>query len=169
MKNTDTSRFTFVPHWKIEDADNNELVTAFWKREDALANDVQAKERLPQVVMHAKDENGEIAGVCTAVAVNHPRLGQPVYYYRCFIGKAWRKTRLLMFMAFQAKETLEAYAIANGFPCIGVLVELESDRFTKKWRMPVWPYVPFVYIGKSQRNCELRVCYFRGARLKKTS
>jgi len=169
MKSTQTSRFTFVRHWKLENAENDERVMAFWKREGALANDAQAKERLPQVVMHAQDANGEVAAVCTAVPVNHPRLnGEPVYYYRCFVGKAWRKTRLLMFITAQAKDVLEEYAIANNYPCVGIIVELENARFTKKWRMPVWPYVPFVYIGKSQRNAELRVYYFRGARLKKS-
>jgi len=168
MKSTETSRFTFVPHWKIENSENDESVLAFWKREGALNNDAQANERLRQVVLDARDENGEIAGVCTAVAMSHPRLGQPVYYYRCFVGKAWRKSRLLMFMAAQAFNALEEYAAANDYPCIGVIIELENDRFAKKWRMPVWPYVPFVYIGKSQRNCELRVCYFSGAQLKKT-
>jgi hypothetical protein len=168
MKSTETSRFTFVPHWKVENAENNQSVSEFWKREGALANDAQAKERLSQVVMHAKDANGDVAAVCTAVPVTHPRLGQPVYYYRCFVGKNWRKTRLLMFITAQAKDVLEEYAIVNAYPCVGILVELENVRFTKKWRMPVWPYVPFVYIGKSQRNAELRVYYFRGAQLKKS-
>jgi hypothetical protein len=167
MKSTDTSRFTFVPHWKLDHKDNDEAVLAFWKSEGALTNDAQATERLRQIVLHARDENGEIAGVCTAVPLTHPRIGQPVYYYRCFIGKTWRKSRLLMFMAVHAVKALEEYAAAHDYPCIGVLVELENDRFTRKWRMPVWPYVPFVYIGTSQRNCELRVCYFNGARLKK--
>jgi hypothetical protein len=166
MKSLETSQFTFVPHWKVEDAANNELASAFWKREGALTNDAQVTERLPQLVAHAKDANGEVAGVCTAVPLNHPRLGEMVYFYRCFIGKAWRKTRLLLFLTHFATQVLEDFAIANGYPCIGVIIELESGRFTKKWRMPVWPYVPFVYIGKSQRNLELRVYYFRGARLK---
>ena len=26
-----------------------------------------------------------------------PRLGQPMYYFRCFVGKRWRKSRLVSF------------------------------------------------------------------------
>ncbi|MBS0569067.1 MAG: hypothetical protein JSS28_00520 [Proteobacteria bacterium] len=166
MKSTQTSRFTFVRHWKEQNSANDELAQAFWKSEGALANDAQIKERLSQIVLHAKDADGRLAAVCTAVPVQHPRLEQPVYYYRCFVGKDWRKTRLLLFITAQATSVLEEYAIAHGYPCVGVLVELENTRFTKKWRMPVWPYVPFVFIGKSQRNAELRIYYFAGARLK---
>lgn len=167
MKSTESSHFTFVPHWKEEHAENNELVSAFWKREGALENDAQAKERLAQVVLHATDANGEVAGVCTAVAVNHPRLAQPMYYYRCFIGNSWRKTRLVFVMLKRAKRLLEEYARANDYPCIGILLELENKRFDAKVRMPIWPWSGFIYIGKSQRNLELRIYYFRGARLKK--
>ena len=141
-------------------------VLEFWRRENALGDEVQAQQRLREVVLHAVNDTGDIAGVCTAIPITLPRLGQPMYYYRCFIGKDWRKTRLVFRLLIRAFEVLEDHARNNAYPCIGVVMELENSRFGKALRAPVWPSTGFVYIGKSQRKLELRVRYFRGARLK---
>ena len=164
-----TRGFTFVTHWKIETAENDAAVLAFWKQENALASDAQAQERLKQVVMHARDGSGAVAGVSTAVPMMHPRLGQSMYYFRCFIGKQWRKTLLVGHLLKRTRNLLEQYARDNGYPCIGVILELESERFKRVGWNPVWTSLgDFVYIGKSQRNLDLRVSYFRGARLKRS-
>jgi hypothetical protein len=91
-----------------------------------------------------------------------------MYYYRCFIGQRWRRTRLVFALLRHAFATLETHARENGYPCIGVLLELENNRFGETLRAPAWPGIGFVYAGKSGRGLELRVRYFRGARLKKT-
>jgi len=160
------SSVNFVAHWQIESAENDAKVVEFWKSEGALANDVKADERLRQVILHA-EVDGEVAAVSTAVAMTLPRLGQPMYYFRCFIGKKWRASRLVFRVLNRSSEILEAYARENKFPCIGVLLELENARFAEKLQQPIWPTTKFVYIGKSQRNLDLRVRYFKGARLKK--
>jgi hypothetical protein len=159
--------FQFVPHWKIENTESDDAILAFWKSENAVPDEAKARERLKQVVLHVRDASGAVAGVCTAMPAQHPRLGQPMYYYRCFIGKAWRKTRLVFTMLIRAFDILEAYAREHDFPCIGMVLELENPRFGKTLRAPVWPSTGFVYVGISQRNLDLRVRYFRGARLKK--
>ena len=159
--------FSYVAHWQSESTDNDAKVTEFWKSEGALANDVKADERLRQVILHAETSEGEIAAVSTAVPLTLPRLGQPMYYFRCFVGKKWRKTRLVFRVLNRSSEILEDYARSHNFPCIGVLLELENARFADTLQQPVWPTTRFVYIGKSQRNLDLRVRYFKGARLKK--
>ena len=163
------SAFSFVPHWQLgELVDSDAKVVEFWKSEGALANDVKADERLRQVILHAETADGEVAAVSTAVAMTLPRLGQPMYYFRCFVGKKWRKTRLVLRVLQHSTEILETYARDNKFACVGVLLELENARFAETMQQPVWPSpIPFVYIGKSQRNLDLRVKYFKGARLKK--
>jgi hypothetical protein len=160
--------FQFVTHWKTESAENRRTVLAFWEREGALANDVQASERLNEVVLHACHRDGDVAGVCTVVPMTLPRLGQPMYYYRCFIGRDWRKSRLVFSMLNRAFDVLEDSARSDAYPCIGVVLELENTRFGDTLRAPVWPSTGFVYIGKSGRGLELRVRYFRGARLKRS-
>jgi len=99
-----------------------------------------------------------------------PRIGQPMYYYRCLIGRAWRQSLLVLVMIRRAVFLLEDFAVAAGYPCIGVVIELENDRFNRTLDAPVWPNPErrgFVYIGKSRHGLDLRVFYFRGARLKR--
>ena len=162
-----SSAFRFVTHWQIESPENDDAVLQFWEREGALADDVKSAERLKEVVLDARDSDGRIAGVCTVVPMTLPRLAQPMYYYRCFIGKNWRETRLVLRLLLRAFEVLEEYARARDFPCIGVVLELENSRFGDALRAPVWPSTGFVYAGKSGRGLDLRLRYFRGARLKK--
>lgn len=158
--------FQFVTHWPQGTPKDGMAVLEFWRREKALVDEVQAQERLREVVLHAADANGEVAAVCTAVTITLPRLAQPMYYYRCFVGQRWRKTRLVFTLLARAFDALEAHARAHSYPCIGVLLELENDRFGTSLRAPVWPGIGFVYVGKSARGLELRARYFRGARLK---
>ena len=159
--------FRFVTHWKVESRDNDDAVLQFWEREGALANDIKAQERLKEVVLDARDCDGRVAGVCTVVPMTLPRLAQPMYYYRCFIGKQWRSSRLVFRLLLRAFEVLEEYARQHDYPCIGMVLELENTRFGETLRAPVWPSTGFIYVGKSGRGLDLRLRYFRGARLKK--
>jgi hypothetical protein len=161
-----TARFTFVVDWPAPSKESGEAIRAFWAREGAFNDEAQMKARLPQVVMHALTPDGEVAGVCTAVVMTPPHLAQPVYYWRTFVGKAWRATPLVMMLLKRSCVLLEAHARDNNYPCIGILLELENNRFKEKGRTAVWWNPRFVYIGRSQRGLDLRVFYFKGARLK---
>ena len=160
------SRFTYITHWPQGTPKDGAAVLEFWRRENAIDDEAQAQQRLREVVLHAVSDTGDIAGVCTAIPITLPQLGQPMYYYRCFIGRNWRSSRLALHLLDRTFEVLDGYARSNAFPCIGMLLELENQRFEKKWRMAVWPWNDFIYIGKSGRGLGLRVRYFRGARLK---
>ena len=163
---TPHSAFRYVAHWQTDLPDEGEAVLEFWRREKAIGDEAQSRQRLKEIVLHARDDNDEIAGVCTAAAVTLPRLGQPMYYYRTFIGAKWRHTILFLHLWNRALEILEGYARNHGFPCIGVVIELENTRFGENGRDPVWSKSGFTYIGRSQRGHDLRVRYFKGATLK---
>lgn len=161
-----SAHFEIATAWpQISDADASDLLE-FWAREGAIPDGKQARERLPQVVLLARDTEGQVAGVCTAFAVTPAQLGQPVYYWRAFVGARWRTTRLIFQLGMGAFEVLEAHAVANGYPCIGVIMELENDRFRSVARKAVWGKSQFVYVGKSPRGLDVRLRYFRGATLK---
>ncbi len=160
------STFDLIPVWpKIGNQDATELL-AFWKREGAIPDEAQARARLDQVVLIARDEDGEVAGVCTAVPMTPPHLGQPVYFWRAFVAPKWRATRLIYNLLMGSFDLLEGYARERGFPCIGVILELENTRFGEVFRKAEWSKPRFIYIGKSPRGLDVRVRYFRGARLK---
>ena len=159
-------RFEFIVHWPLVDEDAKVAIAAFWRREGALNDDAAIQQRLTQVVMHARTHDGEVAGVCTAVPVTPPRLGQPMYYWRAFVGARWRASPLVMSLLKRSCVLLEEHARAHDHPCIGVLLELENDRFRERGRMATWFNPRFVYLGRSDRGLDLRALYFKGARLK---
>ncbi len=146
--------------------DDAAAIGAFWRCEGALDNDIEINKRLPQVVMYARTAGGEVAGVSTAIAVLQPRFGQPMYYYRAFVGQAWRTTSLVRELMNRSNALLEVWARERNFPCIGVLLELENAGFYRALRKPVWWNPRFYYVGKSERGLEVRAYYFEGARLK---
>jgi hypothetical protein len=155
-----------VTDWQRLDAATGEAIRAFWVREHANVEGAEATRRLLEVVAHTVDENGAVAAVATATPKVLPRLGQPLYYYRCFVGKAWRTERLLRPLMRHTQKVLEAYARENDYPCIGMLLELENQGFSDTLRRAHWTGVGFSFIGVSPRGLDLRVWYFRGARLK---
>ncbi|MEO8802462.1 MAG: hypothetical protein ABI304_02335 [Rudaea sp.] len=172
MTNVDSrsaGSFRFVSHWQMQSRENDDAVLQFWEREDAFTKDINANERLKELVLDARDHDGRVAGVCTVVPMTLPRMGQPLYYYRCFIGAKWRDSRLVYRLLVRAFDVLEAYARTHDYPCIGVLLELENERFDQTLRAPVWPGIGFVYVGPSGRGLDMRVRYFRGAKLKPVS
>jgi hypothetical protein len=155
-----------ITDWQRPDEATGEAIRAFWIREQANVAGSEATRRLAEVVAHTVDENGAVAAVATATPKVLPRLGQPLYYYRCFVGKAWRTERLLRPLMRHTQKVLEAYARENDYPCIGMLLELENQGFADTLRRAHWTGLGFSYIGVSPRGLDLRVWYFRGARLK---
>lgn len=159
-------KFSLIRAWpNIGERDATDLM-AFWKREGAIPDEAQARARLKQVVLLSRDADGEVAGVCTAMPMTPPQLGQPMYFWRAFIAPKWRTTRLIYRLLMESFDVLEAYACERDFPCIGVILELENTRFGEVFRKAEWTKPHFIYIGKSPRGLDVRVRYFRGAKLK---
>ncbi|MDN5925259.1 MAG: hypothetical protein L0H70_09705, partial [Xanthomonadales bacterium] len=158
--------FEFIACWGNIRAEDAEALRAFWRSEGALRDGVRLDERLPQVVMYARSSAGDIVGACTAERLVAPRLGQPVYYWRTFTASTWRAKLPVKALLLRSCALLEIHARAHGFPAIGVLLELENAIFKGKARNAVWRNPRFVYIGRSARGLEVRVYYFRGAKLK---
>lgn len=158
--------YATITDWQRLDRETGDAIRAFWEREQANVSGDEATRRLGEVVAHVVDEHGELVAVATVAQKIPPRLGQPMYYYRCFVGKAWRSSKLVRPLLRHTYKVLEEYARANDFPCIGVLLELENEGFAGSLRWAHWPGVDFSYIGISPRGLELRVRYFRGALLK---
>ena len=160
------SEFAYHPGWGVLSTEQADALVEFWLKEKALPNEQAARQRVGQVVMYATDQSGEVAAVSTAQPVNPPHIGQPVYFYRSFVAPVWRKSLLVFRLLKKAVRLLEDDAREHDWPCIGVLLELENQRFSEKGRMPIWPGIDFVYVGKSPRGLECRIHWFRSARLK---
>lgn len=162
----DEHTYQTITDWQQLDPADGEAIRQFWLSEQANVEGEEATRRLNQVVAHVVDENGNIAAVATVAPKILPRLGQPMYYYRCFVGEAWRSSKLIRPLLRHTQKVLESYARKHDYPCIGILLELENEGFADTMRWAHWAGVGFSYIGVSPRGLDLRVWYFRGARLK---
>lgn len=160
------TEFELVADWKQMTQADAAAIRAFWLEERAIAKDEEVAKRLGEVVLHARTPDGRVAAVCTAVTMTPPALGQPVYYWRTFVGSAWRTTKLVRALLNRSCALLGEYAQANGNPCVGILLELENARFGETLRRPVWSNPDFVYLGRAVGGRELRIHYFPDAELK---
>ncbi len=158
--------FDLVTAWPAISTDDAEAVREFWRTEGAIVDEQVAAQRVRQVVAFARTAQGQVAGVCTAIPMLHPRFGQPMYYWRTFIGAAWRRTPLVMRLLKHSCQVLAEYAAGHDPPCIGILLELENERFAERGRKAVWFNPRFFYAGLSERGLEVRVHFFPGVRLK---
>ena len=156
----------FIVGWQSIASDHAAAITAFWLRETALDDAAQAQARLPEVVLHAQDQAGTVVAVCTAVGNIVQRLGQPMYYYRAYVAAPWRKHGIALNMLQRASQCLDEYARARDFPCIGVVLELQSPELHEMGKQPFWPRTRFNYIGESVNGYKLFVHYFEGAKFK---
>jgi hypothetical protein len=163
---SDPRPFRYVEDWQRLTGQDAAAIRAFWVRERANVEGDEAVRRVRQVVSHVLTADGELAAVSTATARTIPRLMQPMYYYRCFVGERWRNGRLVRPLLRFTFDVLERWARGHDFPCIGVLLELENEGFAHTLKRAHWPDVGFAFIGCSGRGLDLRVRYFRGARLK---
>jgi hypothetical protein len=161
-----SAEFEFVVDWNQLTSADAAAVSAFWLEERAITSEEEVAKRLGEIVMHACTADGRIAAVCTAVAKTPPALGQPVYYWRTFVGSAWRTTKLVRALLNRSCALLGEFAAANNYPCVGILLELENSRFGETLRRPVWSNPDFVYLGRAIGGRELRIHYFPDAALK---
>lgn len=159
----------FIDAWQCTTAGDAEEVIAFWSREHANVSGERAAQRVKELVVRVMADNGELVAISTAEPRIIPRLGQPMYYYRCFVGAAWRDGSLVRPLLRRSFDVLDRWAREHEFPCIGVLLELENPGFTQTLQQAYWTGSQFSFIGRSRRGLDLRIRYFRGAQLKARS
>lgn len=156
----------FAESWQRLQPDEADAIIAFWQREHANVEGAEAQRRVHETVVRVLGPDGGLRALSTVEPRTIPRLGQPMYYYRCFVGAASRDGKLVRPLLRASFDLLERWARARDFPCIGVLLELENAGFAKTLQRAYWPSTQFAYIGRSVHGLDLRVRYFRGAHLK---
>lgn len=155
-----------TPVWKQITPELKDELVAFWKDNNALGNQARADLRADQVVCIARDKDGKICAVATAMVRILPRLRQPMYYYRHFFTETERGQRMTKPFNKRAKEILEEYNASLPKPeSLGMLVELESEVLTKAYTRAYEPEIDYTFIGYSPRGFQLHVSYFKDAML----
>lgn len=156
--------FDIIPVWKQMTPELTAELLAMWQREQAMRNPALAAARAEQAVCIARDADGALCGVGTAVIRVLPRLRQPMYYYRQFFASSVRGQKQTVPFFEQARATLAAYHAALPAPeSLGLLMELENPQLAARYILAQSQNSTF--IGYSPRGFQLRVCYFDGATL----
>lgn len=141
-----------------------EELTRFWLEHQAIGDAEQAAMRARQAVLVARDADGTLCGVATAVVRVLPRLRQPLYYYRQFFAPRLRGRYQVLTFFRRAKAVLQAYnaALPNA-ESLGILLEIENPRLAHQFRRAHMAHTQATFIGYSPRGLQLRVAYFDDA------
>ncbi len=148
--------------WQRLDDATRDRIVAFWQEHGAIRDEQAARKRVDQVVAVARTDQ-QIAGVCTAVDLMVPDLGEQLYYYRTFVAPPFRSGFIVRRLLFLAVQALEDYSRKHpGQSAGGVYLELENPSFARHLRQAVWPRpgLEFVYVGRTARGLERRVRWF---------
>ena len=157
-------KIEIVPVWKALTPELSAELEAFWNDQNAIRNAAEAGRRSEQVVCIARDAEGALCGVATAIVKVLPRLRQPMYYYRQFFAPALRGQHQELTFFQQAKRILQDYnAGLDTSESLGILLEIENAKIAAAYRRAHEPGFEATFIGYSPRGLQLRVSYFDAA------
>ncbi|NLA68588.1 MAG: hypothetical protein GX856_10180 [Gammaproteobacteria bacterium] len=155
-----------VPVWKQVTPELESQLIALWARNRALPDPTRAAERAQQAVAVGVDDSGAVWGVGTAVLGIVPSFGQPTYLYRQFFDVGARGLKQTMPFLNLARDTLEAYNASLPRPeAVGVMFELQNDGLARHYQALYEEQARAHFIGWSPRGNQLRMMYFKGARI----
>ena len=168
-----TTSYQLEAVWPTPSVAVREDVINFWLAESALPNRPAAQERAHQLLVVARDFEGQVAGVSTAVRTFVSQLGFECLYFRTFIGRAHRGHGLRTTRLFW-KILLESYRFLNERfldgcdpDVLGLYAEIENRSIMRNRSDLVWHDCGMnaVYIGRTPDGRHIRVWYFDGARV----
>jgi len=158
--------FDIVTVWKQVTPELEAELLQFWERNHAIGDADRARQRAAQAVCIARDGDGVLCAVSTAVVRVLPLIGEPLYYFRLFFAKSVRGQGQVMPMFNRARAVLQDYSAALPRPeSIGMLVELESRHLSAEHRRAYVDEGESFFVGYSLRGLQLRVSYFKDAML----
>ena len=159
-------KIEIVPVWKALSPELAAELVAFWRQQNAIQNEAMATRRTEQAVCIARDADGVLCGVATAVVKVLPRLRQPMYYYRQFFAKSLRGQHQELVFFRRAKQILQDYnAGLDKAESLGILLEVENAKIAAAYRRAHEPGFEATFIGYSPRGLQLRVSWFDDAML----
>lgn len=142
-------------------------IKAFWYKWHALPENVDANDRVNQVLYVVRNAEQQIAGIGSAYYSFVARLEQYFYIYRTFIAPELRRTYIAKDLLLASRNFLEQYnSEQQQQRALGMLLEVGNEVLKYGGvtvKRAVWKDTRFVYIGTSEQGAHLRVYYFDGA------
>jgi hypothetical protein len=161
-----TVAFDILPVWKQVTPELKAELVAFWTSHKAIGDPARAAARTDQAICIARDADGAICAVGTALIRVLPRLLQPMYYFRLYFAKSVRGQQQMPSFFNRCRDVLQEYNASLPKPeSLGMLVELESGFLATFYKQAHVAEMNSTFIGYSPRGLQLRVSYFDGATL----
>jgi hypothetical protein len=162
---TMTAGYRLENVWKDKPEALKDEIVRFWLAHQALPGEVQARQRVDQVIFVLRDQDNEIIGVNTAYPALNPYLGLKLFHYRVFVSPAYRNLDLATKLTVTACDFFnERFLAGKDLDIIGLFAVIESPLLHRAMSSAVWQD-RLIYIGKDERGNPLRVYYFDGVRM----
>lgn len=151
--------------WQNIDEVLAEAIVEFWLEERALLDKTVARSRVSEVILIAQDRNDKIVGVTTMQIKYSGILENEFCFWRQFVAKSMRQSRLASVMGVEAYEILEHEFLKGNLRAKGLIVVVENPFMNDYLKAAILAAVPFVYFGNNANGQQMRVCYFKGAKV----
>ncbi len=140
----------------------------FWTDHQLLPDTANPEERAFEVVLVVRDASSKsIVGLTTAGVVQFKQLANKYFYlYRSVLLPDYRFPGFVSKLIVDTRDHLESRAVSGEPPgCIGLLTFVENPNIIRVRDEAVWPASKMVFIGTDSRGRQIRVYYFKGARI----
>lgn len=142
-------RYRLEPAFPPTDAQRQRVID-MWMQERVFSDHEQAARRSRQLVVLLNREDGELAGVCTALDVFAPMAASRVWMYRTFVRPADRRGLAAFTVLDEAFRVLESKTPQGG-PC-GVFLNTENLRLKRPGVERRLGRMGWQYLGTNPRD-----------------
>ena len=151
--------------WTKSKTDLLSEIAPIWREFGGLKEE-EIGTRVNQLLYLVRNEKKEIVGVSTAYKVYLRQLKNYFYAFRCMLIPSYRIPGLTSKLLVMSRDFLEEIHLQeqNHRP-IGVVTLVENSRINEHRREAIWPASKMVFVGVSKEGHQLRVYYFKDARI----
>lgn len=157
--------FEFENQWISQSATTRQEVMAFWNANKLLKPGVSGEERAKEIVWVVRNASRKVIAVSTAFKAHFKQLNNNFYVFRCAIAPDSRGPGLMSKILVETRDFLESIHKKDPEPCVGLMTFVENPTINKGRREAVWPASKMVYMGETPDGKQIRVYYFKGARI----
>ncbi len=152
--------------WDNSSPELQQEVAAFLQSEGALKEPEQARERARHTVAVARDVNGDLIAEFSAQAREVNQLGNRFWYVATYVSPSARSLDLARDMLLEVRDFFEMRFVRGLDPdVIGIFVAMQTRAYKGRRNLAVNQPSGLVFVGRNKRGDNMRVYYFKGARI----
>lgn len=145
-----------------QSVDGDGLVS-LWTQEGALSAE-QARERVPEVLFVAIDDEDGLVGVSTVKLMHIDRLRMDLWYYRTYVAREHRASSLAwLLMYFSIDHLRDRYVNGDDTRGAGIFMAVQNEGLKAARPKAIWARSRITFVGEDAAGAHLRVLYFPGS------